>query len=318
VSAGASSSPRYRGRFAPSPTGPLHFGSLIAALASYADARAAGGEWLVRVEDVDTPRTQRASAEDILDTLERYGFEWVEPVVRQSARTSLYARALAALQAGGFAYPCTCTRRDLQSAPLGTGGERIYPGTCRDHAAGETPNVPHAGRVRVGDAQIRFVDRLQGPREEDLAREVGDFAVHRSDRLYAYQLAVVVDDAEQDITDVVRGADLLSSTGRQIFLQRTLGLPTPRYLHVPVATNSAGEKLSKQTRAAPLPKAALPVLLAAWRFLDQSAPPAALATVSEFWSFAFAHWNPSRLPPVAMLPAPRALESAQEQSAAGV
>jgi glutamyl-Q tRNA(Asp) synthetase len=310
--------PRYRGRFAPSPTGPLHFGSLIAALASYVDARASGGEWLVRIEDVDTPRSQSGCADHILATLERYGFQWDGSVAWQSTRTSRYAHALADLRSRELVYPCTCSRRDLALSPLGAGGERVYPGTCRSHVAADVPAKPHAWRVRVGDARIAFVDRLQGPREQDLASEVGDFALRRSDRLYAYQLAVVVDDAEQGMTDIVRGADLLASTPRQIFLQRALGLPTPRYLHVPVAINSSGEKLSKQTRAAALPDAPLAALLAAWRFLDQPAPDDAPSTVDEFWAFACAHWQSRRLPPVAMLPSPHMFESVQEQSAAGV
>jgi glutamyl-Q tRNA(Asp) synthetase len=310
--------PRYRGRFAPSPTGPLHFGSLIAALASYVDARAAGGEWLVRIEDIDTPRSQSGCAKDMLATLERYGFRWDGAVAWQSTRTAFYARALADLRSRELVYPCTCSRRDLAQAPLAPGGERVYPGTCRELRASDASEKAHAWRLRVGAARIAFVDRLQGPREQDLAREVGDFAVRRSDRLYAYQLAVVVDDAEQGITDIVRGADLLASTARQVFLQRALGLPTPRYLHVPVAINSSGEKLSKQTRAAPLPDAPLSALLAAWRFLDQALPDDAPGTIDEFWSFAFAHWQPRRLPPVAMLPAPHVFEATREQSPAGV
>ncbi len=295
----------YRGRFAPSPTGPLHFGSLVAALASYCDARAAGGEWLVRIEDVDLPRRRPGAEAQILATLERYGFAWDGAVVRQSERIALYDDALARLRGAGLAYPCSCTRRELESAPIGVAGERVYPGTCRNGMpAPQRARGRHAWRVRVGDATLEFSDRLQATRRQVLAREVGDFVVKRADGLFAYQLAVVVDDAEQGITDVVRGADLLTSTPRQVLLQSLLALPTPAYLHIPIAINPAGEKLSKQTGAAPLPSTPVPALLAAWRFLDQMPPPEAPASVAEFWNFARASWQVARLPPVPMLPAP--------------
>jgi len=295
---------RYRGRFAPSPTGPLHFGSLVAALASYCDARAAGGEWLLRIEDVDAPRARVGAEGQILAALERYGFAWDGSIVRQSDRNALYAEALARLRADGHAYACACTRRELDVAPLGIAGERVYPGTCRDGIPlSRGGRRQRAWRVRVADAVIDCNDRLQGARQQALARDVGDFVVRRADGLFAYQLAVVVDDAEQGITDVVRGADLLSSTPRQVLLQKLLGLPAPSYLHVPVAINAAGEKLSKQTRAAALPDSPLPTLLAAWRFLGQEPPVDAPADVGEFWRWAHASWKVSRLPPVPMLPA---------------
>ena len=295
---------RYRGRFAPSPTGPLHFGSLVAALASYCDARAVGGQWLLRIEDVDAPRAREGAEGQILAALERYGFAWDGGIARQSDRTPLYAEALARLRAVGHAYACACTRRELEIAPLGIAGERVYPGTCREgippsHGA----RRQRAWRVRVADARFECNDRLQGTQRQALARDVGDFVVKRADGLFAYQLAVVVDDAEQGITDVVRGADLLSSTPRQVMLQMLLGLPTPSYLHVPVAINAAGEKLSKQTRAAALPDSPLPTLLAAWRFLGQEAPADTPANVGEFWRWAHTSWKVSRLPPVPMLPA---------------
>jgi glutamyl-Q tRNA(Asp) synthetase len=214
------------------------------------------------------------------------------------------------LRAGGAAYPCACTRRDLESAPVGAGGERVYPGTCRSGIppARRTRETP-AWRIRVdalGGTAVSFVDRLQGPQAQELARDVGDFVVKRADGLFAYQLAVVVDDAWQGVTDVVRGADLLASTARQVWLQRLLGYPTPTYLHVPVAIDAAGAKLSKQTRAAPLPADPMPALLSAWRFLDQTLPPgtAAPVSVAEFWVWARQVWKPHRLPPVVMLPAP--------------
>jgi glutamyl-Q tRNA(Asp) synthetase len=296
---------RYRGRFAPSPTGPLHFGSLVAALASYCDARSADGEWLLRIEDVDEPRSRPDAEGQILTALERYGFEWDGAIVRQSDRTSLYEDALARLRRAGLAYACACTRRELETAPIGVAGERVYPGTCR---RGPPPahggRRQHAWRVRVDDEVRVCNDRLQAAQRQELARDVGDFVVKRADGLFAYQLAVVVDDAAQGITDVVRGADLLSSTPRQILLQDLLGLTTPTYLHVPVAINAAGEKLSKQTRAAPLPDTPLPVLLAAWRFLDQQPPPEPPATAAEFWAWSRASWKVARLPPVPKLPAP--------------
>lgn len=300
----------YRGRFAPSPTGPLHFGSLIAAVASYADARASAGEWLLRIEDVDVPRARRGSEADIVATLARYGFAWDGPMERQSARTPRYAAALDALVAHDLAYPCACSRRDLEAAVVGPGGERVYPGTCSAGASlANAGRRERAWRVRVGAARIEFVDRLQGAKAQDLARDVGDFVARRADGLFAYQLAVVVDDAAQQVTHVVRGADLLSSTPRQIHLQRLLGLPPVSYLHVPVALDAAGEKLSKQTEALALPRDPLPALIAAWRFLDQPLPAAPPRTLDDFWSHAARAWTPRRLPPLAMLPAPPALAS---------
>ena len=300
---------RYRGRFAPSPTGPLHFGSLIAALASYADARAHDGEWRLRIDDIDEPRARSDAEADILATLARYGFEWDGPVLRQSARIGRYTEALASLALEHAVYECACTRRDLESASLGQAGERVYPGTCRNGISPERAlRNDRAWRVRVDDATIRFRDRLQGIQQQDLAHDVGDFIVKRADGLYAYQLSVVVDDADCDITHVVRGADLLASTPRQIFLQRKLGFAEPAYLHVPVALNAAGEKLSKQTRAKPLPNDPLPALLAAWSFLDQPLPAPRPSSVDAFWRHAKSAWSPSRLPPVPMLPAPAAYE----------
>jgi glutamyl-Q tRNA(Asp) synthetase len=238
----------YIGRFAPSPTGPLHIGSLIAAVASWLDARAAGGRWLVRMEDLDAPRCLPGAADAILRALERLGLWWDGEVLYQSRRLERYREALAKLHA--HTYWCGCTRREIADSSLGLAvdGAHIYPGTCR---AG-TPRARRALRVRTSAAAIRFDDRVQGAQEQVLERDVGDFVLYRADGLYAYQLAVVVDDAEQGVTDVVRGADLLDSTPRQIYLQGLLGIPTPRYLHVPVAIDATGEKLSKQTGAAPI------------------------------------------------------------------
>ncbi|HEY7241542.1 MAG TPA: tRNA glutamyl-Q(34) synthetase GluQRS [Burkholderiales bacterium] len=237
----------YVGRFAPSPTGPLHFGSLVAAAASWLDARAARGRWFVRIEDLDAPRAQPGAVDEILRALERLGLTWDGPVVYQSLRGARYEAALQRLQAS--TYWCGCTRREIADSALGhaADGAQIYPGTCR----GGLPagKAPRALRLGVGRRAISFVDRVLGKQEQDLAREVGDFVLYRADGLVAYQLAVVVDDAEQGVTDVVRGADLIDSTARQIHLQALLGYPQPRYLHVPVAVNASGEKLSKQSGA---------------------------------------------------------------------
>jgi len=238
----------YVGRFAPSPTGPLHFGSLVAALASWLDARAADGRWLVRIEDLDPPRAVPGAADEILRTLDRLGLGWDGPVLYQSRRSASYEAALESLDT----YWCGCTRREIADSSIGraTDGAQIYPGTCRTGLApGKTPR---ALRLRTGGEEIAFTDRVQGPQRQILEREIGDFVLLRADGQFAYQLAVVVDDAEQGVTDVVRGADLLDSTPRQIFLQRLLGYPMPRYLHVPAAVNEAGEKLSKQTGALPV------------------------------------------------------------------
>jgi glutamyl-Q tRNA(Asp) synthetase len=239
----------YVGRFAPSPTGPLHFGSLVAALASWLDARAAHGRWLVRIEDLDAPRAQPGAADQILRTLEGLGLTWDESVVYQSRRTMPYREALERLKT--HTYWCSCTRREIADSSLGLAadGAQIYPGTCRNGIApGKTPR---ALRIRASGT-VEFTDRLQGKQSQVLERDAGDFVLYRADGQFAYQLAVVLDDAEPGITDIVRGADLLDSTPRQIYLQRRLGYPQPRYLHVPAAMNAGGEKLSKQTGAAPI------------------------------------------------------------------
>jgi glutamyl-Q tRNA(Asp) synthetase len=240
----------YVGRFAPSPTGPLHFGSLVAALASYLEARAAQGKWLLRMEDLDAPREQPGAADEILRALERLGFEWDGPVLRQGTRLERYRAVLEDLRRRGFAYPCGCSRKELEDSALAIDGARIYPGTCRQGLA--PGRSARALRLRTHAAPIAFLDRVQGEIEQRVEREVGDFVLQRADGIYAYQLAVVVDDLDQGVTEVVRGADLLDSTARQIHLQRILGAPQLRYAHVPVAVNVAGEKLSKQTGAAPL------------------------------------------------------------------
>ncbi|KWR78600.1 tRNA glutamyl-Q(34) synthetase GluQRS [Cupriavidus sp. IDO] len=242
----------YRGRFAPSPTGPLHMGSLVTALASWLDARAHGGQWLVRIEDIDYPRCVRDADEDILRTLERLGMTPDEPSVWQSRRESLYADALRRLEAVGQIYPCGCSRKEIADSLVHVRERHQtlgYPGTCRHGLNGK---LPRAWRVRVPDgpaATICFDDRWQGRQCQNLETELGDFVLRRADGLWAYQLAVVVDDGLQGITHIVRGADLLDSTPRQIHLQRLLGIPSPAYLHVPVVVNADGEKLSKQSGA---------------------------------------------------------------------
>jgi len=237
----------YTGRFAPSPSGPLHMGSLIAAAASWLDARAAGGRWLVRIEDLDRPRCMPGAADAMLRTLDRLGLHWDGEVLCQSRRLEHYRAALDKL--ARQTYWCGCTRREIADSSLGlaSDGAHIYPGTCRHGTARK-----RALRVRTTAEPISFVDRVQGRCQQVLEEDIGDFVLYRADGLFAYQLAVVVDDAAQGITDVVRGADLLDSTPRQIYLQQLLGLPTPRYLHVPVALDTAGGKLSKQTAAAPI------------------------------------------------------------------
>jgi glutamyl-Q tRNA(Asp) synthetase len=253
---GSSSSAPYRGRFAPSPTGPLHLGSLVAALGSYLDAKAHGGEWLVRIEDLDTPRTVPGAADDILRTLERFGLEWDGPVLYQSTRIDAYEAALDQLRRRDLAFPCTCSRKDI--------GER-YPGTCRTGPRGSRDAL--SWRFRVSGETVEFEDRRLGPQRQNVEEYVGDFVLKRADGLFAYQLAVVVDDAAQGITDIVRGEDLLDSTARQIQLQRSLGYPQPRYLHLPVVNNELGQKLSKQTGAAALDPARVPELLEQARLL---------------------------------------------------
>ena len=286
---------RYRGRFAPSPTGPLHFGSLIAAMGSFLDARAHDGDWLVRIEDLDPPREVPGATQSILDTLVEFGMQPDGEVLYQHDRAQHYLQALQRLEALDCCYPCGCSRRDLRSAAGEHAG--VYPGTCRN---GLPPGrEARAVRLRVPELEIVFRDRLQGEIREWLPTACGDFVLKRADGLFAYQLAVVVDDALQGITHVVRGADLLDSTPRQILLQRLLGYPRPVYLHLPVAANRQGEKLSKQTHAAPLDTARAPQLLCdAARFLGLAPPPALRkAPVGEFWHWAIARWDVARVPP---------------------
>lgn len=261
----------YRGRFAPSPTGPLHFGSLVAAVGSYLEAKTRGGLWFLRMEDVDTPRCSASAADEILRALEACGLAWDGEVIWQNRRKEAYEEALERLKAAGQVFACACTRRELADSAIAPDGAVIYPGTCRQGLT--QGRGARAWRLRVGEARVGFYDAIQGRVDSDLAREVGDFVLLRADGLFAYQLAVVVDDAEAGITHVVRGADLLASTARQIYLQQSLGLTTPSYAHLPVVVNATGEKLSKQTRA-PAVDLHRPgtELFAALKFLGQQPP----------------------------------------------
>ncbi|RZA09968.1 MAG: tRNA glutamyl-Q(34) synthetase GluQRS, partial [Proteobacteria bacterium] len=283
--------PPYIGRFAPTPSGYLHFGSLVAALASWLDARAAGGRWLVRMEDLDPPREVAGAQAAILQTLDSYGLHWDGEVVYQSLRHDAYQQVIDRLLAQGLAYACTCSRKQLEPY------QGIYPGTCRN--AGHTTEDA-AIRVRVPELLYRFEDRVQGAYSQHLGRESGDFVIRRRDGLYAYQLAVVLDDAWQGVTDIVRGADLLDSTPRHLYLQELLGLPQPRYLHVPLIIQPDGNKLGKSYRSPPLdPDQAAPLLVRALRALGQ-APEADLAdgSVQDVLGWGVAHWNSDALPRV--------------------
>ncbi len=344
---------QYRGRFAPSPTGPLHFGSFVTAVGSYLEAKKHNGIWLVRMEDLDTPRTVPGAAHGILRTLEAFGLYWDETVLYQNQRAAAYQEALQKLQNSGMAYPCACSRKEIADSALHGIEGQIYPGTCRNgipagrqarawrvrtdghipsplggDGQGERgscgtllpPPQPHPQGVRrwvprrfaatlpqspcKGDGVLEFHDPLQGHIIQNIENEIGDFVVLRADGLFAYQLAVVVDDAFQGIMHVVRGADLLNSTPRQIYLQRLLNLPTPHYMHLPIAVNTQGEKLSKQTLAAPV-DANNPVatLLRALAFLQQ-APPAELASydLQTLWQWALANWRAENMVRIRTLP----------------
>ena len=281
---------QYIGRFAPTPSGYLHFGSLVAAVASYLDARSVGGKWLVRMEDLDPPREMPGAQAAILETLERYGFEWDGPVERQSDRHAAYSAQVEQWLRSGLAYACTCSRKQLE------GSNGIYPGTCRDAQHDWYGDV--AIRIRVPELDYRFTDRLQGEFHQHLGREVGDFIICRRDGLFAYQLAVVLDDAWQGVTDIVRGADLLDNTPRQLYLQELLGIAAPRYLHVPLIIQPDGHKLGKSYRSPPLEAAqASPLLVRALKALGQN-PPAGLAQSApgDVLTWGIRHWNAEAIP----------------------
>lgn len=293
----------YRGRFAPSPTGPLHFGSLIAAVGSYLQARSQQGQWLLRMEDLDRPRCSEVASGQILYVLECYGFEWDGELLYQSRRGDIYRDFCERLRHTGQLYVCGCSRREIEQRIVEqqlTPG--IYPGTCRTRHLPERPQT--SLRLLVEETETGFVDAIQGPFRQQLQQQVGDFVLRRADGLYAYQLAVVVDDALQGITEVVRGSDLLENTPRQIYLQGLLDCPTPNYAHLPIAVNRNGQKLSKQTHAPALElnrpqKSLLQVL----QFLGQQ-PPLELhdASLTELWSWATANWQLSRVPRITKQP----------------
>lgn len=283
--------PAVVGRFAPSPTGPLHFGSLLTALASCCDARASGGRWLVRIEDTDQPRCVPTATAAILEALAGFGLHADGQVVFQHARVPLYEAALARLHQAGLVYGCACSRKQLDPS-------RPYPGHCRHK---NLPLDGHTVRLRVPDRELTFVDRLQGRWHENLTHTTGDCVLRRRDGIVSYQLAVVVDDADQGITDVVRGADLLDNTPRQIWLAHCLNVPVPRYLHLPLAMNAQGQKLSKQNLAAPLQVQQAPVLMRA-ALLALGQPDPGLGTPDELLTRAVRNWRPDRIAPVLTLP----------------
>ncbi|TVO70552.1 tRNA glutamyl-Q(34) synthetase GluQRS [Sedimenticola selenatireducens] len=283
----------YRGRFAPSPSGPLHFGSLVAAMGSYLDAKHHKGTWLVRIEDIDPPREKPGAADQILRTLETFGFEWDESVLYQSKRLNAYQDALHELARDGLLYECTCSRSEINA--IGQRGIEgiIYPGTCRTYSPGSSvSNTPKALRIKTSEHPIQFRDGLAGSQTQNIAKEIGDFILKRADGLFAYQLAVVMDDAYQNITHVVRGADLLTSTPRQIYLQMQLHLPTPSYTHLPLVLNEDGTKLSKQSGSQPVTgSTVMTALKSAWDFLGQIDTSTSPESVAEFWTWAMDNWD---------------------------
>lgn len=286
---------RYCGRFAPSPTGPLHFGSLLAAVGSYLEARTRRGRWLLRIEDLDPPRERPGAVEQIISDLDRFGFEWDGPVLRQSTRAREYDAALDRLAQLGLTVDCGCSRSQLAALGGGSqehGDELFHPATCPNPAAAGTGAV----RLRVPDRVVAFDDRSLGTVRTNVAHATGPFVLRRRDGLHAYQLAVTVDDAAQGVTDVVRGADLLASTPRQVLLQEALELPRPGYLHLPLAVNADGHKLSKSGDAPALDSAAAPVQLVAVLEALRQAPPSGLggASAAEVWAWALGHWRPER------------------------
>jgi glutamyl-Q tRNA(Asp) synthetase len=288
--------PLYHGRFAPSPTGPLHAGSLVAAVASYLQARQQHGRWYVRIEDIDQPRNQAGAVDSILRSLEAHGLLWDDEPLYQSRRLDFYQAALQQLLEKDLLFYCTCSRKQLREQASQQG---IYPGRCR--ARKIAPQYRQSAlRLTVPDQDIEFQDAVMGRQCQNLAREVGDFVVRRADQIFAYQLAVVVDDDWQNISEVVRGADLLDNTARQIYLQRQLGLKQPDYFHIPLVLDAAGEKLGKQTGAQALNnRHAIDNLLRCMVFLGQQLEPQILpeiGSLEEFWQWAIAVWNPALIP----------------------
>lgn len=296
--------PSYAGRFAPSPTGPLHFGSLLAATASYLEAHRHHGTWQLRIDDIDPPREAPGARDRIPRALEAFGFEWDGAIVYQSQNVEAHAAALEQLLSGDLAYPCACTRREVKEAASDGIDGPVYPGTCRE---GLPPGREGRSiRARTRSEDLPFEDAFQGTVRVNMARDIGDFVIRRADGLFAYHLAAAVDDGAMDITHVVRGIDLLYSTPRQIHLMQALGLDVPRYAHLPVVLNSEGQKLSKQTGAEGLNETRPgPQLHTALRTLAQN-PPADLATapIPEIWQWARSHWDPRPLQGQSSLPMP--------------
>lgn len=292
----------YRGRFAPSPTGPLHFGSLIAAVGSYLQARSQQGEWGLRIENIDPPREAEGAIDAILFSLEAHGLTWDGEEQYQQTRQARYAEALDEIRRSGRLYACSCSRQQIARAIGHTTGPLLYPGTCRGKS--KPQHGPHALRVDTRDYVIEFEDMIQGNQQINLAEETGDFVLLRADGLYSYQLAVALDDVEQGITEVVRGSDLLDSTPRQIFVQQILGFAAPRYAHLPVAIDPVtGQKLSKQTMAPALDnKKAVQNLWQALEFLGQQPPPELRdCSVEEFWNWAIPNWHFNLVPRTATI-----------------
>ncbi len=293
----------YIGRFAPSPTGKLHFGSLLAALSSYLDAKKNNGKWFLRIEDIDKKREMKGASENIISTLETFGFEWDGRILYQSQRLEIYQSYLDDLLSLKLIYPCGCSRKEIADSgnPHGIEGA-VYLGTCRNGQK-KTEKNP-SWRIRVDEKPIRYIDKIQGPQEQILSRDIGDFVLKRADNVFSYQLAVTIDDDDQGITNIVRGADLIDSTPRQIFIQNTLGLATPSYAHIPVATNIFGEKLSKQTLAQSL-NVDNPTLhlWQAFKFLGQNVDPELThSDLNTFWQFAIESWEINQVPKSRSMP----------------
>ncbi|SEK48708.1 tRNA glutamyl-Q(34) synthetase GluQRS [Nitrosovibrio tenuis] len=286
----------YRGRFAPSPTGPLHFGSLVTAVGSYLEAKSRRGEWLLRIEDLDPAREIPGASTAILNTLVTLGMEWDGEVLYQSRRNEAYRAAFEALEKQRMLYPCICSRKEIADSTIVGMDGPVYSGTCRARSVPIEDSA--AWRVRTDNYPVEFTDALQSRIQQHLRADIGDFVLRRADGIFAYQLAVVVDDAEQCVTHVVRGADLLNSTSRQIYLQRLLGYSTPTYMHLPVVVNAVGEKLSKQTRAMPVDSSdPMPQLIMAIRFLGQTPPKELIkSSVASFWKWALENWKPETIP----------------------
>ena len=288
--------PSYRGRFAPTPSGPLHFGSLIAATGSYLQAKSHRGEWLLRIDDIDPPREQKGAADGILKTLEGFGFEWDSEVLYQSTRTQRYQEAVDELIQQNIAYACSCSRKALIKNAEQTKSGTVYPGFCRNKSLNITPKT--STRLRCDNESIRFEDLIQGNQCIDMEKHIGDFILQRRDRLFSYHLASGIDDVEQKITEVIRGADLLNCTPCHIHVQHRLNLPSPHYHHLPLAINGAGQKFSKQTHASPIEvKDSVVLLYNALKFLGQE-PPIHLTDSSQkdIWEWAESNWRLNLVP----------------------